>query len=149
VGLKATWERFIGRLFSRPKKCFVTVGELLKFPHELLTRMRASSDEECEELLILGVENGHGGVLDWKADLGDVLEALDPVLTLEERVAFRKIDDAESPKFPEIIHLLDNKLRPPMRALRAVGGLGDSYILFLAPRDGLLEFDTAAACWLI
>ena len=135
--------------FRPATECFVAVAELLKFPDGTLTRMRASSDEDCEELLIRGIENRHGAVLDYKADLGDVLEALEPLLRPDERDAFRDFDDAESPHFPEIIHLLDKKLRTPMRALRAIGGLGDSYLVFLAPRDGLTEFDTAAGCWLI
>jgi hypothetical protein len=140
---------FITKVIAGPKEPMIRAAVLLGVPEEILARMRSSSDENCEELLLRHIENGHGCVADWRERVSHVLYGIGPFLTTEESDALRDADEAGDPGFPKAVHLLDARLRPPMRALRAIGGLGDNYIVFLAPREGLAEFDEKMRPWLV
>jgi len=140
---------FVTRLLAGPKQPFLLVATTLGMCEEGLERMRLSGAEDCEQVLLRHLARGHGGVVDWRAGVADVLEAIDPVLTTEERAALGEGGEAGNPGFPDALRLLDARLRPPLRALRAIGSLGDAYLVFLAPRTGLAELDDAARAWLI
>jgi hypothetical protein len=123
----ASWvHSFFGKLLAGPKKPLIEVATLLRLPEEGLERMRSSSAEDCEMVLLRHLDHGHGGIVDWRARLDDVVEATAPALTTEEREVLMSYSgkDGDNPGFPAAIHLLDARLRAPMRALRAIPSPG-------------------------
>jgi len=142
-------KRSFGRIVNGTKIHLIDIAKLLDIPAPVVDRMRSRPDEECESILLEQIESRHGGVVDWRARLVDILEAVDSCVTPEERKALHTNDGAVTTGFAEELHLLDSRLIPPMRALRAIESLGDAYIVVLVPRGKLSAFDQAARYWLV
>lgn len=138
------------RLAAGPKAPLIRVAEFLGMPGECLGRMHTSSAEGCQQVLLQYLEHSHGGVVDWRGRAHDVMEVVEPLLAKAEQEALvGVVEETNDPTLPAAVHMLDARLRPPPRALRAIGALGDAYIIFLAPREGLAELDNVVEAWLV
>jgi hypothetical protein len=149
VGVVSGVRSYIARVLTGPKDPFIRVATLLGMPEAGLERMRSSSAEDCEMVLQRHLKLAHGGVVDWRGRFADIIETIGPALATEEHAALTSAGSGDNPGFPVAIRMLDGRLRPPMRALRAIGALGDAYIVFLAPREGLAEVDAMMRIWLV
>lgn len=111
--------KYLGRLFSGTTAHLIEIARILDFDPDVLRRMRAAKDEECEAIFLSQVEGRCGGPVDWRGRPEDIYDILDPCPHMKQTP----------------------------RALRALGSLGDFYIILLVPRDRLAEFDHAARFW--
>ena len=139
--------KFLGRLFADTKAHLVEIGRILDFPTELLERMRAARDEDCEAMFLSQLRGRWGGPVDWRGSATDIYEVLQPCLASNERRYLPPVDQLEPAAPSELVRAIDSHLQQAPRALRALDSLGDFIIVVLVPRERLAEFDHAARHW--
>jgi hypothetical protein len=139
--------KYLGRLFTSTKAHLVEIGRILGFPAELLERMRAVKDEECEAIFLTQLGGRWGGPVDWRGSAADIYEVLEPCLGSEERGHLPPVDELEPAAPSELVEIIDSHMQRAPRALRALDSLGDFIIVVLVPRERLSEVDRAARYW--
>jgi hypothetical protein len=139
--------KFLGRLLTSTKAHLVEIGRILEFPAELLERMRAAGDEECESLFLSQLKGRWGGPVDWRGSATEIYEVLEPCLSAGERAHLPPVDQLEPANPSELVKAIDSHMHRAPRAVRALDSLGDFIIVVLVPRERLADFDRAARHW--
>ncbi|WP_230970805.1 hypothetical protein [Nitrogeniibacter aestuarii] len=142
-------KRTIGRAAEGNRTHLIGSAELFAVDPEVLDRMKASSDEESERLLIESLEGQHAAVVDWKASLSDVLEELTCLTDQERAVLVSAPAPLTDKRIYSVSHQITDLLHPPLRALRIVETFGDAYIVFLVPPQLIEAFDDTNRHWTI
>jgi len=99
-------------------------------------------------MLVEEVEARHGGTVDWRATLDDIIGAIESVLTPDERAALTSVD-ATPTSLGDAMRLLDRRLIKCQRGLRALDSFGDNVIVVLVPRPSLASFDDVNRHWMV
>ncbi|MGH8223545.1 MAG: hypothetical protein ACREQZ_11285 [Woeseiaceae bacterium] len=139
--------KYLGRLFSSTKAHLIEIARILDFDPDVLRRMRSVKDEECEAIFLSQIEGRCGGPVDWRGGPEDIYDILDPCLSSDERQCLPSVDSIEPEPPTRVVKVLNAHITKTPRALRALGSLGDFYIILLVPRDRLAEFDHVARYW--
>jgi hypothetical protein len=147
MSFKDWLQRSWGRM-RESKKHLLATARLLDLDPSVIDRMERSGRDECEAILVEQVEAHHGGTVDWRATLDDVVETIDSVLTPGERAALAVAHDTAPTSLEEAVQLLDRKLINCHRGLRALESFGDNLIVLLVPRPNLAPFDDANRHWM-
>jgi hypothetical protein len=142
-------KRSFGRTAEGTRAHLVGTAELFGVDPAILERMKVSSDEEGERLLIESIEGRHGTIADWKASLASIVEDL-TCLTEEERAILIAVPAAlANERIYKIPREITGLLHPPLRTLRIVETFGDAYFVFLVPSQLVEAFDHINRNWAI
>lgn len=125
----------------------IDTARLLGFSDDTVGRMLKAGDEECELILLENIAKSHGGTADWRAKPSEVLEVIEPFLTMEERciLSTLKLEDELRPE--ETVNKLDEHFAITSRAVRVLDSFGDFIIVILVAREQLSAFDSANEFW--
>jgi hypothetical protein len=139
--------KYLARLFTGTKAHLIQIAPIFDGSLDVLTRMRAANEEECEAVFLSLVEGRCGGRVDWRGSAADIYEALEPCLSSDERRYLPSVESIQLGPPARVVQMLDSYLAQAPRALRALDSLGDFIIVLLVPRDRLSEFDHATRFW--
>ena len=142
-------KRSIGRTVEGTRAHLIGTAELFAVAPAIVDRMKASSDEECERLLIESLEGRHGAVVDWKASLANVLEELTCLTEQERAVLVSAPPPLAGQRIYKAPRQITDLLHRPLRALRIVETFGDAYFIFLVPPQLVEAFDGTNRHWTI
>lgn len=138
-----------GRTAEGAKAHIIGTARLLGADAVFLDRMKRSSDEECEQLLLESIEGRHVIVVDWNASLENILEELECLSDQEREALMLAPETLAKRRIYEVPCQLTELLQPPLRALRIVETFGDSYFIFLVPPQLVEAFDRTNKYWSI
>ena len=139
MSFKSWLQRSWRRMRESNKKHLLATARLLGLDPPVIERMERSGEDEAH----------HGGTVDSRATLDDVVATIDSVLTPDERAALTSVHDATPTPLEDAVKLLDHKLIKCQRGLRALDSFGDSVVVILVPRPNLASFDDANRHWMV